>query len=137
MTDRKEYMKKLMREKRANKLLLAANTSANKPAEIANKSGEIANKPANKMTQTANTIKQSVSNSAKAVSKSVSWQNVDQSIFDGHGRGVPVNGYVLIGLGKVGEDRPENGVVTVADWQSRMDYTCQHNFNGWTCKACL
>lgn len=62
---------------------------------------------------------------------------IDQSIFDGKGRFFPVDGYVLISLGRVPDDMPEHGVVTEKDWLARLDHKCKHGYSGWTCKACL
>jgi len=61
----------------------------------------------------------------------------DVSSFDGHGRGVPVNGYVLISLGAVEEGKPEGMVISEAIWRDRLDKRCQHGLLGWSCKKCL
>lgn len=63
------------------------------------------------------------------------WQDVSQSRFDGKGRGVPVDGYVLISRGLHAED--ENGVVTESGYLTRLGQTCTHGYQGWSCKACL
>ena len=68
----------------------------------------------------------------------IQWHpEVDQSIFDGHGRMSPVNGYVLISLGAVPDGQPECGVVTEAEWRERLKHKCSHGFWGWSCKKCL
>jgi len=109
MTDRKEYHREYMRKKRAAK-------SVNKKAKGVNKS---------------------VNNSApvnKAVN--IDWQDqVDRKMFDGVGRGVPVNGYVMISRGRGFEDN--DGIVTEEVWRARLGQTCEHGFEGWTCKRCL
>ncbi len=106
--DRKAYMRELMRKKRANK------QSANK---------------------TANSVSKKAVSSPESVS-TIKWHpEIDQSMFDGHGRGAPVNGYVLIALGRNAD--PECGVVTKADWLTRLSETCSHGWEGWTCKECL
>ena len=64
------------------------------------------------------------------------WQKVSQEtlqLFNGKGRGVPVNGLVLVSRGGEIED----SVVTEKDWKARLDYTCKHGQEGWSCKVCL
>lgn len=70
----------------------------------------------------------------------IDWHpEVDQAMFDGRGCGVPVDGFVLISLGKTPEDQLDCGVVTEQTWRTRLRHTCEHNLNlmGWSCKACL
>ena len=61
------------------------------------------------------------------------WQKVKIEEFDGKGRGVPVNGFVLISRGGEIEDC----VVTEEDWRARLTYACKHGQEGWSCKVCL
>lgn len=68
----------------------------------------------------------------------INWHpEIDQSTFDGRGRGVPVNGYVLVSLGAVLDGKPECGVVTHVDWLARLETRCAHGLHGWSCKPCL
>lgn len=70
--------------------------------------------------------------------RGIKWHpEVDQSIFDTHGRGVPVDGFVLISLGKTAEDQLDCGVVTEKTWRERLKQACQHSLFGWSCKECL
>jgi len=112
MTDRNEYHREYMRKKRA--------------AESVNKKAKDVNKPVN--------------NSApvnKAVN--IDWQDqVDKRIFDKAGRGVPVNGFVLVSRGlHIADDAERDRVVTEEVWRTRLGQTCEHGFEGWTCKRCL
>lgn len=65
------------------------------------------------------------------------WQTVSKDILNeltSRGRGVPVNGYVLIST----KDKESFGsVVTEKAWRARLDWTCKHGREGWSCKACL
>lgn len=67
-------------------------------------------------------------NKPEPVSKLAS---VDKSIFDGKGRGVPVNGFVLI-AGRLGAD---DYIVTESTWLNRLETGCKHAA-GWSCKLC-
>lgn len=68
----------------------------------------------------------------------ITWHlEVNQSIFDEHGQGVPVDGFVLISMGRVPEGSEECQVVTQGAWQARLNEVCSHGFKGWTCKKCL
>ena len=67
----------------------------------------------------------------------IKWQDKPISMFDGKGRGVPVDGFVLISMGSVADDMPECQVVTQDAWLARLKQTCTHGFKGWTCKKCL
>jgi len=113
MTDRKEYMRELMRKKRA------------------------ANKPANKSTKSVS--KKAVSNPDSVSSANIDWQDqVDKRIFDKVGRGIPVNGFVLISRGlHIADDIERDRVVTEEAWRTRLGQTCEHGSAGWTCKRCL
>jgi len=65
------------------------------------------------------------------------WQAVTNDFMEelkSHGRGVPVNGYVLV----ANKDKNSFGsVVSEKDWLARLDYTCKHGREGWSCKECL
>lgn len=65
------------------------------------------------------------------------WQKVDKEILDeltAQGRGVPVKGFVLIST----KDKNSFGsVVTEESWRARLDWTCKHGREGWSCKECL
>lgn len=53
--------------------------------------------------------------------------DIDKSLFTTKGRGVPVNGYVLVaGL----------GVIDEPTWQSRLKTKCKHGYGGWKCIEC-
>lgn len=69
--------------------------------------------------------------SKRSVNKSPGVNNVNKSIFETKGRGVPVNGYVLVSTGD------DSIVVTEADWLSRLSKICTHGLAGWSCKECL
>lgn len=105
MKDRKEYMRELMAKRRANK-------TANISVEVLAKTVSISNK-------VVSTFKR---------------QDIDQEIFKGVGRGVPVSGYVLVSKDS---ENSENIVVSEKDWLARLSNICSHGFNGWSCKACL
>lgn len=65
----------------------------------------------------------------------ITWHpEVDHSIFAG--RGVPVDGFVLISMGSVPEGKEECQVVAENTWQARLKEVCSHGFKGWTCKQC-
>lgn len=69
--------------------------------------------------------------------RTVNWQDIDPSTFDGHGNGVPVNGYVRV-IRKVKATLDHDyGVVTEPDFWSRYHSTCTHGLGGWSCKPCL
>ena len=65
------------------------------------------------------------------------WLDTNQSLFIGHGRGCPVEKdgkrYVMISL----KGNDNHGVVSEEDWKARLDYTCKHGREGWSCKECL
>ncbi len=68
----------------------------------------------------------------------IKWHpEINQKIFDGHGRGVPVDGFVLISMGRVADNMPECQVVAETDWMTRLAHKCDHSYKGWTCKPCL
>lgn len=53
--------------------------------------------------------------------------DIDLTRFETKGRGVPVNGYVLVaGL----------GVIDEPTWQSRLNTKCKHGYGGWKCIEC-
>lgn len=72
------------------------------------------------------------------------WLDIPLSIFDGKGRGVPVERdgkrVVMISRGwrniEGGLDLDQS-VVSEADWKLRLNYTCKHGRDGWACKKCL
>src|SRR3990172_13006585 len=114
MSDRKAYMRELMRKKRANK-------SANTKTEI---------------TDAVST--QSVSK-LNPVSKAVSiWHpEISQDRFKGVGRGIPVDGYVLVSIKSEPNGNTEHGIVDVDTWRARLNKVCAHGLAGWSCKSCL
>lgn len=65
------------------------------------------------------------------------WETITPTLMEelkAHGRGVPVNGYVLIST----KDKDSFGsVVTEEAWRQRLDWTCKHGREGWSCKECL
>jgi hypothetical protein len=65
------------------------------------------------------------------------WETVTPTFMEelkSHGRGVPVNGYVLIAT----KDKNSFGsVVSEKSWRARLDWTCKHGRPGWSCKTCL
>lgn len=63
-------------------------------------------------------------------SPKVQKQAVDLSMFSGRGRGVPVNGYVLVA------GNGEDYVVKESDWLERLQTSCLHGLAGWSCKLC-
>lgn len=73
-------------------------------------------------------------NATKTVANATDKQNsspkvydIDQGIFVTKGRGVPVNGYVLVaGL----------GVIDEITWESRLKTKCKHGYGGWKCIEC-
>ena len=78
-------------------------------------------------------------NKPESVSNPVSIYHPDVPVglFDGHGRGVPVKGYVLVSLRSSIEGKPEQAVVTKQTWRERLDKVCAHALAGWSCKVCL
>src|SRR3990167_2787369 len=102
-------------------------------------------------TDSVNKQTQKPVNKLKAVNKVVNkhennytpfaWHpEIDQSRFEGHGRGVAVDGYVLVSLGIVPDGQIECGVVTEQNWRARLDQSCLHDgqrLSGWSCKECL
>lgn len=100
MSDRKEYMRELMAKKRA------ANKVLTNVSEVANKLAENVSTPVS----TANNIK---------------IYPDKEHLFNGKGRGVVVNGYVLVaGV----------GVIDELTWKAKLNQTCTHGFKGWACK---
>ena len=68
----------------------------------------------------------------------IKWHpEVDLKMFEGKGRGVPVNGFVMISRRSNPNGDTEHGVVTEADWRARLKNKCSHGFWGWSCKDCL
>ncbi len=68
------------------------------------------------------------------------WQDKPESMFDGKGRGVPVDGFVMVARKYIKTDGftdTVHGVVTQQDWLARLKYKCPHDYKGWTCKKCL
>lgn len=72
------------------------------------------------------------------------WLPVSPDLFDGYGRGVPIEvegqRVVLVSKGfRKDKDGAwvEQGVVSEKDWKARLDYTCKHGREGWSCKLCL
>lgn len=68
------------------------------------------------------------------------WLDIPIERFNGKGRGTPVDGYVMVSRGWIqddGEMKVEQGVVTEKAWKDRMDWTCRHGLEGWSCKRCL
>ena len=66
----------------------------------------------------------------------ITWHpEISQDRFNG--RGIPVDGYVLVSLGAVAEGSPDCGVVSDQDWRERLTYTCTHRLAGWSCKECI
>jgi hypothetical protein len=65
------------------------------------------------------------------------WKTVSHDLMEElkrHGRGCPVNGYVLVAT----KDSNSFGkVVSEEDWRARLDWTCKHGQEGWSCKGCL
>jgi hypothetical protein len=118
--DRKEYMRQLMAKKRAEKInppiMTATEVIQRNPLLLQPKTGE-----------------KTPDWSAKCLSVNIPMPSPklpDKSIFNGKGRGVPVNGYVLIA------SRPDDIIVTQEAWQVRLNTKCTHNLAGWSCKLC-
>lgn len=68
------------------------------------------------------------------------WLDIPLSKFDGKGRGTPVDGFVMVSRGWIqdeGETKVLQGVVSEKAWRERMDWTCKHGLEGWSCKRCL
>lgn len=104
MSDRKEYMRELMAKKRA----------ANKPA----------NNVLTNVSEVANKLNENVSNPVSTATNIKTYPDKEH-LFDGKGRGVVVNGYVLIaGV----------GVIDELTWKAKLNQTCIHGFKGWACK---
>ena len=65
------------------------------------------------------------------------WEKVTNDLYEElkrNGRGVPVNGHVLVAT----KDKDSFGsVVTEEAWRARLDWTCKHGREGWSCKGCL
>lgn len=53
--------------------------------------------------------------------------------FEGHGRGKPVDGMVLVSVGLAQEDY----MMDQTEWSYRMDKSCLHGLFGVSCKTCL
>ena len=60
---------------------------------------------------------------------SVQSHAINVSKFDSVGRGVPVNGYVLIAV------QNGNAVINESDWREGLKRVCRHGKNGWSCKC--
>lgn len=72
------------------------------------------------------------------------WLDLPVSAFEGRGRGTPaeINGKmcVMVSRGWIqdeGEMKSEQGIISEKDWKARLDYTCRHGRDGWSCKICL
>lgn len=125
MADRKEYMRELMRKKRANK---------DEP-ESANTDAPSANTVVESVSRCANKAPESVSTKVRSVSK-VPWvTTMPESRFEGYGRGVVVDGYVMvkrrIGRDALGIPEVEHGILKVKDWKARLKVKCPHGFYGF------
>ena len=128
--EKREYMKAYMAARRGKVNIPEVNKvnesgrEVNKTADIANLANRLANKSAN----TANRIP---------------WiEGADLSKFDGHGRGEPVAGLVMVARQSPTLVRGEYtgelvGVVPESVWRARLDAVCAHGFHGWACKTCL
>lgn len=96
------------------------------------------NKSGREVNKTANTAPEPVSSV-----RTIPWvADADLSMFDGHGRGEPVAGLVMIARRSPTLVRGEYtgelvGVVPEAVWRNRLDAVCAHGFHGWACKPCL
>lgn len=83
----------------------------------------------------ADSVNNSVNKSPKSVNKitpvhkasKIQTYDIDIKLFEGKGRGVPINGYVLI---------DKVGVITELDWLARLKTICAHGLTGWSCKVC-
>src|SRR3990172_8071924 len=62
---------------------------------------------------------------------------ISQDRFKGVGRGIPVDGYVLVSLKSEPNGDTEHGIVDVDTWHARLDKVCAHGLAGWSCKPCL
>ena len=73
----------------------------------------------------------------------INWCNdIPLSLFEGHGRGVPVKGYVLIARSSPSMVKGEwtdgeQGIVKTKDWIARLARACAHSPPGWSCKPCI
>lgn len=121
--DRKEYRKTWMAKNRK---------SVHKEPDFVHTADDSVNKSVHKVSKSVN----------KSVNK-IPWvEGVDLSRFDGHGRGEPVDGLVLVyrrspQLIRGEYDGELVGVVDVTDWRKRLGEVCEHGFSGWACKPCL
>lgn len=64
--------------------------------------------------------------------------HVPIALFTGRGtirRHADGQGYVMVSR-HAGSDLGELGVVTAADWQSRLSQRCDHGNAGWSCHTC-
>ena len=79
------------------------------------------------------------------VNKPIDWQNIPESVFDGHGRGVPVapdpdnpdDRFVMISKGLTEDRNQIHGIITENTWRQRLETACTHGYQGWSCKQCL
>src|SRR3990167_770439 len=62
---------------------------------------------------------------------------ISQDRFKGKGRGVPVDGYVLVSIKAEPNGNTEHGIVDVDTWRARLNKVCAHGLAGWSCKSCL
>lgn len=54
---------------------------------------------------------------------------ISRARFDTKGRGVVVDGYVLVSKGK------DDVVISQSDWLARLNQFCKHGKQGWSCKC--
>jgi len=110
--ERKAYRRKWMADKRAR--------------EQAGEQPSVNTKPVNKHGKLVNKHLVSI------------WHpEISQDRFKGKGRGVPVDGYVLVSIKSEPNGNTEHGIVDVDTWHARLDKGCAHGLAGWSCKPCL
>ena len=65
----------------------------------------------------------------------INWVNhVPESAFDGKGRGVPVNGFVMVKRRmEVVDGLPDivHGILAKGEWMGRLEVKCPHGFSGF------
>lgn len=69
--------------------------------------------------------------------QSIWYPEISQDRFKGVGRGIPVDGYVLVSRKSEPNGNTEQGIVDVETWRAKLDRVCNHGLAGWSCKACL
>jgi hypothetical protein len=86
----------------------------------------------------ADRVRKTIKRTDQEVKRTSIWHTeISQDRFKGVGRGIPVDGYVLVSLKSEPNGNTLQAVVSHADWTDRLDKVCAHGLAGWSCKECL